>query len=64
MLFHDAIIILVMTFPMFIFTIIVGIKLSNYLEDKYNINEFNKRAIMLGSTFLFSLLLSTLLYYI
>jgi len=64
MLFHDAIIILVMTFPMFIFTIFVGIKLSNYLEEKYDINEFNKRVVMLGSTFLFSLILSTLLYYV
>jgi len=63
MLFHDAIIILVMTFPMFIFTIFIGIKLSNYLEEKYNINEFNKRAVMISSTFLFALLLSTLLYY-
>jgi hypothetical protein len=64
MLFHDAIIILAMTFPMFIFTIFVGIKLSNYAQEKYDISEFNKRAIMLGSTFLFALLLSTLLYYV
>ena len=64
MLFHDAIIILAMTFPMFIFTIFVGIKLANYTEEKYNISEFYKRAIMISSTFLFSLLLSTLLYYV
>ena len=64
MLFHDAIIILVMTFPMFIFTIFVGIKLANYLEERYNISEYNKRVVMLSSTFVFSLVLSTLLYYI
>jgi|FLOH01.1.fsa_nt_gi hypothetical protein len=64
MLFHDAIIILAMTFPMFIFTIFIGIKLANYSEEKYNISEFNKRAVMLGGTFMFALVLSTLLYYI
>ena len=64
MLFHDAIIILTMTFPMFIFTIFVGIKMANYAEENYNISEFNKRVIMLGSTFIFSLILSSLLYYI
>ncbi len=64
MLFHDAIIILVMTFPMFIFTIFIGIKFSNFLEKRYQISEFNKRAVMISSTFLSALLISTLLYYI
>ena len=64
MLAHDLIIILVMTFPMFLFTILPGIKLANYLEDRYNIEESKKRFVMVSITFLFALLLSTLLYYI
>jgi len=60
---HDILIILVMTFPMFIFTIFPGIKLANYLEKKYNIQETNKRVIMIGVTFGFALILSSLLYY-
>ena len=64
MLGHDLVIILAMTFPMFIFTIFVGIKLSDYLEKKYGINEFQKRSVLLGATFLSALFLSTLLYYV
>ncbi|SMP87710.1 hypothetical protein SAMN06313486_10610 [Epsilonproteobacteria bacterium SCGC AD-308-P11] len=64
MLFHDAIIILVMTFPMFLFTIFPGIKLANYLEERYQIDESYKRVVMVSVTFLFALILSTLLYYI
>jgi len=61
---NDIVIILVMTFPMFLFTIFPGIKLANYLEEKYNIKESNKRTVMVSITFLFALLLSTLLYYV
>jgi len=61
---HDILIILVMTFPMFIFTIFPGIKLANYLEEKYNIQESNKRATMVSVTFGFALILSSLLYYL
>jgi len=61
---HDLIIILVMTFPMFLFTIAPGIKLANYLENKYNIQESQKRFVMISITFLSALTLSTLLYYL
>jgi len=61
---HDIMIILVMTFPMFLFTIFPGIKLANYLEDKYKIKESNKRAVMISVTFIFALVLSLLLYYV
>jgi predicted neutral ceramidase superfamily lipid hydrolase len=58
---HDLLMILVMTFPMFIFTIIPAIKLADYLEKKYYISETQKRVIMLGGTFFISLLLSIFL---
>ena len=61
---HDIVIILVMTFPMFLFSIYPGIKASEYLEKKYGIEESQKRAVMVGVTFLFALTLSVLLYYV
>jgi hypothetical protein len=64
MISHDIMIILVMTFPMFIFTVYPGIILSNYLEKKYSITESTKRTVMVSVTFLFALILSTLLYYL
>ncbi len=64
MYMHDLIIILVMTFPMFLFSIYPGIVVSEYLEKKYGIDESKKRIVMVGITFLFALTLSTLLYYV
>jgi hypothetical protein len=64
MLFHDLVIILVMTFPMFLFSIYPGIKASEYLQEKYLLSETKKRTIMVSVTFLFALTLSTLLFYI
>lgn len=61
---HDILIILVMTFPMFIFTIYPGIWLSDYLEEHYRIKELQKRTVMVVITFLSALLLSSLLYYV
>jgi len=61
---HDIMIILVMTFPMAIFTIYPGILLSNYLEKHYSIKESQKRSVMVVVTFLSALLLSSLLYYV
>jgi len=61
---HDILMILVMTFPMFLFSIYPGIKASEYLEKKYNIDEGKKRTVMVGVTFLFALSLSSLLYYV
>jgi len=61
---HDILIILVLTFPMFIFTIYPGIVLSNYLDENYNISQTQKRAVMVSVTFLGALLLSVLLYYV
>ena len=61
---NDLVMILVYTFPMFLFTIYPGIWLSNYLEKNYNIDEFKKRFVMVSVTFLGALLLATLLHYI
>jgi len=59
---NDIVIILVMTFPMFIFTIYLGIWLSEYVDKKYSISESQKRAILVSVTFIGAFLLSSLLY--
>ncbi|QOP43959.1 hypothetical protein FJR45_08360 [Sulfurimonas sediminis] len=64
MTLHDVMIILVLTFPMFIFTIYPAIRLSDYLEAHHGIQESQKRSVMLVVTFLGALFLSSLLYYI
>jgi len=61
---QELITILVMTFPMLIFSIYPGIALSNWADKKYQISETQKRAIMVFITVAFTLTLSTLLYYI
>ena len=58
----DIVIILVMTFPMFLFSIYPGIKVSEYMQDRYDVTEKQKRTIMVSVTFLFALTLSILLY--
>jgi len=60
----DIVIILVLTFPMFIFTIYPGIYISDKLEKKYKINESKKRAVMVTITFLGALALSLFVCYI
>ncbi len=61
MIAQDLIMILVYTFPMFLFTIFPAIKLADYLEHKYEIQESQKRMIIVVSTFLGALTLATLL---
>lgn len=60
----DIVMILVFSFPMFLFSIYPGIKLSDYLEQKYNIEESLKRKVMVITTIIFTLSLSSSLYYI
>jgi hypothetical protein len=60
----DIVMILAMTFPMFLFSIYPGIKASEYLEEKYGIEESKKRAVMVSVTFLFALTLSLLFHYL
>jgi len=61
---HDIVMILVFTFPMFLFTVYPGIWMSNFLEKKYQISESKKRTVMVSITFIGALILSLLLYYV
>ena len=61
---NDLVMILVYTFPMFLFTIYPGIWLSDYLEKNHNIKESQKRAVMVSVTFLGALFLAALLHYV
>ncbi|MGB3962385.1 MAG: hypothetical protein WBK95_09135 [Sulfurimonas sp.] len=58
---HDIVMILVMTFPMFIFAIAPALKIADYLEEKYAISETQKRMVMVGGTFGVSLVLAAFL---
>lgn len=60
----DIITILVMTLPMLLFSVYPGIKLADYLEEKYDIQESTKRKVAVTTTIIFTLTLSSLLYYI
>jgi len=60
---QDIVIVLVMTVPMFMFSIYPGIKVGEYLEEKYSIQEGQKRVAVISVTFLFSLTLSLFLHY-
>jgi len=59
----DLVMILVYTFPMFLFTIAPALKLGDYLEDKYDISEKTKRMVMIGGTIVVSLILATFLQF-
>ena len=60
----DIVTILVMTLPMLIFSVYPGLKLGDYLESKYNIEEGTKRKVVIVTTMAFTLTLSSLLYYL
>ncbi|MFT5835675.1 MAG: hypothetical protein ACI9RG_000568 [Sulfurimonas sp.] len=61
---QDIVIILVMAVPMILFGIYPGLKLGEILERKYNINESQKRKVMIITTIAFTITLSSLLYYL
>ncbi len=61
---QDIVIILVMTLPMLLFSVYPGLKLGDYLEEKYNIEETTKRKVVIITTIVFILILSSLLYYL
>jgi len=61
---HDVLMILVYTFPMFLFTIYPGIVLSDYLDKNYDIKESQKRTVMVSVTFLGALFLAILLHFL
>ena len=59
----DLVIILVMCFPMFLFTVYPGIKFGEYIDDKYEISETKKRYIVVTATILVTISLSATLFY-
>ncbi len=59
----DLVMILVYTFPMFLFTIAPALKLGDYLEERYGISEKTKRTIMVGGTLVVSLSLAVFLQF-
>jgi len=61
---QEIVIILVMAVPMILFGVYPGLKLGEFLEKKYYINESQKRKVMIITTIVFTLTLSSLLYYI
>jgi len=60
----DIVIILAMTLPMLLFSVYPGLKLGDYLQNKYNIDEGTKRKVVIVTTIVFTITLSSLLYYI
>ena len=61
---QDIVIILVMTLPMLLFSVYPGLKLGDYIESKYGVQESTKRKIIIVTTIVFTITLSSLLYYI
>ncbi len=60
----DILTILVMTLPMLLFSVAPGLKLGEYLQKKYDIEEGTKRKVVISTTIIFTLTLSSLLYYL
>ncbi len=61
---QDIMIILVMAVPMLIFSVYPGLKLGDYFEKKYNLQEKQKRQVVIVVTIIFTLTLSSLLHYL
>ncbi len=59
----DIVMILVYTFPMFLFSIYPGLKLGDYLEEKYQISETQKRTVIISGTIVTALVLATFLQF-
>ncbi|MDD3505232.1 hypothetical protein [Sulfurimonas sp.] len=64
MVFQDIVFILVMSVPMLMFSVYPGLKLGDYLEEKYNIQEKQKRIVTIAVTLIFALTLSSLLHFL
>ncbi|MFA6761074.1 MAG: hypothetical protein WCR69_08540 [Sulfuricurvum sp.] len=59
----DFVVILVMSVPMFLFSIYPGIRLSEYLERRYGIEESTKRKVMLSTMVAVAILLSSFVHF-
>ncbi len=60
---QDIVMVLVYSFPMFIFAIAPALKLGDYLQKKYGISEEKKRIVMVFGTILVSLSLALFLQF-
>jgi len=60
----EIVTVLVMTLPMLLFGVYPGLKLADYLDANYSIGEDKKRVVIITTTIIFTLTLSTLLYYL
>ena len=60
---NDLTVLLVLTFPMFIFTIFPALKLGDFLEKKYSISEKQKRVVVALFTFIGAFALALFLKY-
>jgi len=60
----DIVIILAMTLPMLLFSVYPGLKLGDYMEEKYNLEESQKRKVVIITTIIFTITLSALLHYL
>ncbi len=61
---QDIVLILVMSVPMLMFSVFPGIKLGDYLQDKYDLQEKHKRIVSVTTTLIFAITLSSLLHFI
>lgn len=59
----DIVFIFVMAVPMIIFSVFPGIKLGEYLQKKYDLQEKQKRIISIATTLIFAMTLSSLLHF-
>ena len=63
-MFLDIVMILAMGVPMLLFSVYPGLRLGDYFEEKYNLQENQKRKVVIVVTIIFTVTLSSLLHYI
>jgi hypothetical protein len=59
----DVVIVLTMAVPMLLFGVYPGLLLGDILEKKYHIDESLKRKVVIITTIIFTITLSSILYY-
>lgn len=58
---HNILMILVMAFPMLLFSVYPALKVGEYLEKNYEVSESKKRSIISFITVLVALIFSSIL---
>lgn len=61
---QDIVLVLVMSVPMLMFSVYPGIRLGDYLQEKYDLQEKQKRIVSVATTLIFAVTLSSLLHFI